>query len=431
MFWRFGGAASAVVCVVGLLAVGCGDSPASSNNDSPNNGFITPNNDTPSECTSNDECEDAEKPFCNLETFACEPLPEGHLIGIGDGSAGSVEFTTIYNPQAGYQATDLEFNPERPEELWVLQRQPHSQFPCTQDNPSPLGCGALEGVMALVTNPGLTGQTEVQSKVDPNSWHFMRRPPALAFGAGSTFGTCGEARTGNFLDGGPDFIGPTLWSSDLAIFAQDPGPGLNGSHLDMLHATPYCMGIAHEEANIYWTFNGNIGSLDRYDFVMDHGPGHADHSDGEVYRYIPGELSRVPDVPSHMVWDKEAKMLYVADTGNGRVVRFNPEGTVQVGDISPIYEPLAFNGLFEGGELVDIVPPGTLEHPSGLEMHDGILYVSDNATGIIHAFDKEGNKLRQLQTELTDGGLAGMTIGPDGKLYIADLTDSKVYRIDP
>ena len=34
-----------------------------------------------------------------------------------------------------------------------------------------------------------------------------------------------------------------------------------GSHLDMLHNTPLCMGIAHEAANRYWVFGGLKGSV--------------------------------------------------------------------------------------------------------------------------------------------------------------------------
>ena len=51
-----------------------------------------------------------------------------------------------------------------------------------------------------------------------------------------------------------------------------------GSHLDMLHNTSFCSGIAHVDANRYWTFNGELGSLDLYDFHKPHPPGGEDHS---------------------------------------------------------------------------------------------------------------------------------------------------------
>ena len=41
----------------------------------------------------------------------------------------------------------------------------------------------------------------------------------------------------------------------------------------MVHATQNCMGIAWERDNVYWTLNGEEGTLDRYDFGVPHVPG--------------------------------------------------------------------------------------------------------------------------------------------------------------
>lgn len=415
---------------LGLVsAMGCGEEVTNEGGDTFNNSPFITDNDGP-ECTQNSECFLEEKPFCEPETQTCQAPPRGALIGFGDGSAESVEFELIYSSRVELFATDLEFNPLRPEELWIIQRLPDSNQPCTGLQPTAAGCGALEGRVAIVFNPGAADST-VEAKRDLNAWHFMRRPPALAFGVNDTFATCGEARTGNFLDDPADFIGPTLWSSDPDIFARDPGPGLNGSHLDMLHATPFCVGIAHERDNVYWLFNGQVGSIDRYDFKEDHGPGADDHSDGEIFRYVEGQLSRVADIPGHMVMDKDTGMLYVADTGNGRVVMLDTSTGSMGGPLEPVYEPLAASGTMSDAMLMEVVSPGVLTLPSGLVLHDGILYVSDNATGKIHAFEKDGTELRSLQTNFTNGDLAGMTVGPDGHIYIASLTDSRVFRIDP
>ena len=43
------------------------------------------------------------------------------------------------------------------------------------------------------------------------------------------------------------------------------------------------MGIAHKEDNAFFIFDGNTGDIVLYDFKQDHGPGNADHSDGEIY----------------------------------------------------------------------------------------------------------------------------------------------------
>ncbi len=190
--------------------------------------------------------------------------------------------TMVHQPDELLDATDVAFDPERPNELWVVQRRHPPYEPCFEGNPGP-HCLLVEGSIALVAD-GTRPMSPWSRQKDANAWHFMRLPPAIAFGRGSTLATCGEARTGNFDDGIYDHIGPTLFSSDPSLFGITPPlEEQNGTHLDMLHASPWCVGIAHERVNIYWVFNGKDGSLDRYNFNRDHGPGYEDHSDGEIW----------------------------------------------------------------------------------------------------------------------------------------------------
>ena len=142
------------------------------------------------------------------------------------------------------------------------------------------------GSVTIYKDAGEPGQTDLQ-RVDGNAWHFMALPTAIAFSGNSNFGTSQGVWNANSNNptGGSPFTGPTLWSSDLSIFAQDAGPGTNGSHLDMLHETPYGQGIASESANAFWINDGNSGDIVRYDFAEDHGPGNDYHGDGIVHRY--------------------------------------------------------------------------------------------------------------------------------------------------
>ena len=380
---------------------------------------------TPS-CTSHGECtEDPAGPYCDPQAGACAPLPPGHLIGWGEG--GQATITEVYRPQMASEAPDLDFHPMR-DELWVVNRHPEVAGVCSQNDPQSARCRSLGGFTTILTRPGQPDQ-QVQILEDGNSWHFMRRPPAIAMGTPDRFATCGEASTGNFEDNDVKFIGPTLWSSDLSVYAQPSGG--NGSHLDMLHATPWCMGIAHEQDNVYWVFNGDAGSLDRYDFQQDHGPGADDHSDGKVHRYAAGTVGRVPNVPSHMVFHPGDSHLYVADTGNGRIIKLDTTSGQKGGAFSPVYEPLADYGTMTGAQVSDVVASGTLVRPSGLALHDDILYVSDNQTGRIHAFTLAGEEVQTLDTELPAGALAGLAVGPQGKLWFTDMSSGAVYRIDP
>ena len=95
-----------------------------------------------------------------------------------------------------------------------------------------------------------------------------------------------------------------------------------GTHIDMLHMSPLCMGIAWDgAANVYWTFDGGNKSIVKYDFKLDHGMGNDDHSDGEIFRYVKGQLGYEKKVPSHLFYAPESKTLYIADAANGRIVQ--------------------------------------------------------------------------------------------------------------
>jgi hypothetical protein len=83
-----------------------------------------------------------------------------------------------------------------------------------------------------------------------------------------------------------------------------------------------------------------------------------------------------------------------------------------------------------GGEVKDFVPASYgLKLPSGVELHQQRLYVSDNETGIIYRFALDGTPLGKLTIRgLGARSLAGIAFGPDGKLYFVDMGGSRVLR---
>ena len=222
-----------------------------------------PDPDPEPECAADAEC-GGDTPLCNTEQGVCETLPQGALIGWRDGSAESVDFTLILDPGQLRTSVDLAFDPSDPSMLWVINYQDDSVF--------------------VVMRPGEADMTWERIK-DPAASHFMNAPPALAFGDvlpayGQTFGVCGDSD-----NGGNDFMGPALFPANLDVFAtQNADTGL-GSHLDMLHSTSFCRGIAFAGSNTYFLFNADKGSIDEYRFNGEHEPGEEDHSDGEIFRY--------------------------------------------------------------------------------------------------------------------------------------------------
>lgn len=350
-------------------------------------------------------------------TPAPAPEPVAAKIGKGDGSAASVTLTTIADADSGLRApTDLDWNPMKPTELWVVNYKDDS--------------------IVTISDAPTDARATVRRR-DVAATHFMPNPTGIAFGANETtfgvpgtFAACGESRNERAQGTANDFMGPALWSSDPDIFAKKDPIGL-GSHLDMLHNTPLCMGIAHESANRYWVTGGYNKSIDLYDFKRDHDIGQDDHSDGESYQYARGELGYVAKVPSHLVYKADTQMVYVADTGNKRVLSLDAKTGTEAGRVRA-KEKMAVSVEMDGAVLKDVVPASFgLQEPSGIELDGEILYVSDHATSKIHAFSLDGKELRKLDTGLPAGSLSGLSIGPDGKMYLVDMLDNRVLRIDP
>jgi hypothetical protein len=350
------------------------------------------------------------------------------LVDTVFGARGAaVRLVTLFEPSRPVSATALAFDPTRPGELWMTLREFPVDAPCTSDVTT--GCQALVGRVAVIQNA--TGDDPSATvKTDDNAWHFMRRPSSIAFGDNGNFATCGEHRTANWDDEAVDYMGPTLWSSDPAIFGVEPPPQKNGTHLDMLHSTPFCMGIAHERDNVYWLFNGQLGSLDRYDFREPHEIGGEDHSDGELRRFAEGELLRAPETPSHLALDKRSGLLYVVDTSNGRILRLDTASGIEDGNV-PSNDPLQVHARMTNAVLEELVTAGTLEQPSGITLGGDFLFVTDRAKNQLFAFDLDGKLLRAVDSGLPAGSLSGIAFGPDQRLYLSDLATGNAYRVEP
>lgn len=223
-------------------------------------------------------------------------------------------------------------------------------------------------------------------------------------------------------------MGPTLFSADPAIFGLATPDG-RGSHIDMLHYSPYCMGMAHERANVYWTFDRYHGALTQYDFNHPHAPGGDDHSDGVIRVYAEGQMRGVGGVPSHLAFDSRSSKLYAADTGNGRIVALDTRSGTLGAQVTDSLEP-STPRIVNNATLSVLVPPGTVGQPSGLVLVGNLLYVTDGSSATIFAFDLSGRLVQSLKTGLGAGAITGITVGPDGKAYFLDGDTSSVYRID-
>lgn len=333
------------------------------------------------------------------------------ILGDGSHDIASLQMEVIATEDDGlFIPRDLEFNPLEPNELWVVNRGDNSSV--------------------ILVDPGTSDQEAIFRGDTGGSAHFLAQPSALAFGDDGMFATIHEE---DELTQGPngtpeDFMGPTLWTSDLDIY-----DGGHGGHTDMLHNSPNGMGIAWAGERVYWVFDGYNSSLTMYDFNDDHGPGGTYHGDAEIVRHVPGEMRWREDIPSHLAYDQETDLLYVADTGNNRIAVHDTTTGDRGSNHGPSYDvPADMQYEVIGGDcstLIDGEAIDEMGRPSGLELHDGMIFTNDNRTGRIWAFDLDGNVIDYLDTGLDDGALMGMEFDADGNLWIVDAENDEVLKI--
>jgi hypothetical protein len=309
--------------------------------------------------------------------------------------------------------TDLDFHTILSrKELWVLNENLENSG----------------GSTVTISDAGLATQSSVWLR-DGNARHFMSLPTALAFGTNGNWGTAPGIYDANH-DGGAPFTGPSLWSSNTSIYAQNAGPGTNGSHLDMLHETPYGMGIAHHKDNAYWVFDGNASNIVYYDFVEDHGPGQSYHGDAIIRRYTEVVVAKDGDVPSHLILDKTTGWLYIVDTGNDRVVRMNTNTGNFKNALSPI-ESVAEYSEMENVVSETVVDSG-LTKPCGVDLIGDRLIVGDYTTGDIRFYDIGVNPVTYLgKIETGAAGLTGIKVGPEGNIWFTNRLTNLVQKVTP
>ena len=312
---------------------------------------------------------------------------------------------------------DLDFNKKDPTELWVVNMRTES----------------VGGNTVTYRNVGESNQQAFLKK-DGNSWHFMSLPTAMAFGANGNWANSPGVLDANHRGGASaPFTGPSLWSSDFAIYAQNAGPGTNGSHLDMLHGSPYSVGIAWHKDNAYFVFDGQNGHVAMYDFAADHGPGNSNHDDGRLRRYPEIALKREGLTPSHMEIDPARKWLYVNDIGNKRIVRIDiTSGTVKGRSSTAPSETMAENFDMENVTW-EVVANTGLDKPCGLDVTDNRLIVTDNGTSELIVYDlSQTTGFPEIgRMKLTGyNDVMGVKLDEEGKIWFVDKIGQVVIRID-
>ena len=319
--------------------------------------------------------------------------------------------TEVATAQDGlFGPTDLDFFPLLGrDELWVINRR-------TEDE---------GGSTLTISEASEEEPSGMQIRVDGNAWHFMSLPTAMEFSSDNlNFASAPGVQDANHNNG--TFTGPTLWSSDPSIYAQPSGG--NGSHLDMLHGSPFSLGIAHEVDNVWWIYDNWNKDIVRYDFVEDHGPGNDDHSDALVRRFRNIGINGDNDYPSHMILDKDSGWLYFVDNGNARVMRLDINSGTETTPLSLINEPLVEHSEISGFVVEPVITSGLIK-PCGIELIDNYLLVSDFDNGDIIVYDM-ANGFAEMGRIFTDlSGITGLKIGPDGSIWFTNMLENTLHKI--
>ena len=320
---------------------------------------------------------------------------------------------------------DLDFNTYRSDmnELWVI-----NENSATFDS-------NFGGSTVTFYNVGTDSQWTDYRK-DSYSGHFMHTASAIAFSDNGGFANTLDIQDAN---GNPSgyFSGCSLWESDTSVYARvnQNGPEL-GSHWDMLHQSPFSVGIAAETANIYWLFDGFHNTIAKYNFQephSDHEHGGEDHSDGLIYRYDEVVVERVSGLSSHMVIDQGTDLLYVCDTGNNRIIRMNiNSGSINY-SLTPYGENIEGYYSMHNAEYETVVDSGLI-NPTGIDIYNNYLLVSDYSNGeiIIYNIEQQNNfqEIQRIQTNLSND-IMGIKVGPDGSIWYVCTNSNKLYQILP
>jgi hypothetical protein len=198
----------------------------------------------------------------------------------------------------------------------------------------------------------------------------------------------------------------------------------------MIHQTPFGEGIASAGENVYWVFDGFHNAIVKYDFVQPHNVGGDNHSDGKVWRHSEVVVQRVAGLSSHMEFDPSTGWLYIADTGNERIIRMDPNSGQIAGNLTPYGESLA--GYWNmSGSVWNVVADTGLVQPTGLDIYEGRLLISDYSNGDIIVYDITQDpvvELGRIETGISNQ-IMGLKVGPEGEIWFVCHNAHELYQL--
>ncbi|HLY64702.1 MAG TPA: NHL repeat-containing protein [Chloroflexota bacterium] len=103
--------------------------------------------------------------------------------------------------------------------------------------------------------------------------------------------------------------------------------------------------------------------------------------------------------------------VYVADTGNKRIVKFKPDGS--------------FAAEWSTSRK------GALAEPSALALAKDGLIVDDSESAQLHKYDFNGEPQPTFEHDLGLSHPRGLAVGPDGIIYVGDTANDRIMKVGP